>query len=333
MRPRSSPPCRRALFLVAIASIPLATATNLRAADPAYPSRPVRFLIPQSPGGGSDTIGRLVAQRLAEHYGQSFVVDNRPGAAGMLGANIVRQSNPDGYTILLSAIDTITAPLVTRNPPYDVLKDFAPVTQLTTSPNVWLVNPAFAAKSMKDLVEIARAKPRQLDYASSGVGSMQHLGGELLNQLAKIELAHVPYKGGGPALVDLLGGRVPVMVSGTQGALPFIRNGKARALAVTTPRRLSALPDVPTVAEALSLPAYEAVNWQGLFAPAGTTAAVVGGLAEAAIRQLSTPEVRARLAELGYDPVGNTPAVFTKLVFAEHRKWTQLVKAAGIKPE
>lgn len=304
-----------------------------QAAEPAYPNRPVRFLIPQSPGGGSDTIGRLVAQRLAESFGQSFVVDNRPGAAGMLGAAIVRNATPDGYTILLSAIDTITAPLVSRNAPYDVLKDFAPVTQLTTSPNVWLVNPAFAAKSMKELVDLARAKPRQLDYASSGVGSMQHLGGELLNQMAKIDLAHVPYKGGGPALVDLLGGRVPVMVSGTQGALPFIRNGKARALAVTTPRRLSALAEVPTVAEALGLPGYEAVNWQGLFAPAGTPPAVVNRLAEATIAQLNLPEVRARLAELGYDPVGNTPAVFAKLVLAEHRKWTTLVKAAGIKPE
>jgi len=303
------------------------------AAEPAYPSRPVRFLIPQSPGGGSDTIGRLVAQKLADSFGQSFVVDNRPGAAGMLGATLVRNSTPDGYTILLSAIDTITAPLVTKNAPFDPVKDFAPVTQLTTSPNVWLVHPSFAAKSMKELVEIARAKPGVIDFASSGIGSMQHLGGELLNQLAKIQLAHVPFKGGGPALVDLLGGRVPVMVSGTQGALPHIRSGKARALGVTSPKRMAALPDLPTVAEALDMPAYEALNWQGLFAPAGTAAPVVARLSEATVKLLRASDVRKRLDELGFDPVGNSPAEFTKIVIAEQRKWMKLIQTAGIQPQ
>jgi len=162
---------------------------------------------------------------------------------------------------------------------------------------------------------------------------MQHLGGELLNVLAKIELSHVPYKGGGPALVDLLAGRVPVMVSGTQGALPFIKTGKARALAVTSPKRSATMPDVPTVAEALSLPAYEALNWQGLFAPAGTPAPVVKRLADETIKVLNAPDVKARLAELGFDPVGNTPAAFAALVLAEQRKWIKLIQAAGIKPE
>ncbi|MBC7779342.1 MAG: tripartite tricarboxylate transporter substrate binding protein, partial [Proteobacteria bacterium] len=303
------------------------------AADSRYPQRPVRLVIPQSPGGGSDSIGRLIAQKLAENFEQSFIVDNRPGAAGMLGAELVRQATPDGYTLLLSAIDTITAPLVTKNAPFDPIKHFAPVTQLTQSPNVWLVHPSFQAKSMKELVELARAKPRQIDYASSGVGSMQHLGGELLNQLARVELAHVPYKGGGPALIDLLGGRVPVMVSGTQGALPFLKSGKARALAVTSARRSPALADVPTVAEALGLPAYEALNWQGLFAPAGTAPAVVSRIADQAIKILAAGDVRARLQDLGFDPVGSTPAVFALQVVSEQRKWMKLIQAAGIKAE
>ncbi|HZN27294.1 MAG TPA: tripartite tricarboxylate transporter substrate-binding protein, partial [Burkholderiales bacterium] len=228
------------------------------AGEAPYPQRPIRLIIPQATGGGSDTIGRFITQRLGENVGQTFVVDNRPGAAGMLGAELVKQATPDGYTMLLCAIDTITAPIVSRRAPFDAVRDFSPITQLTQSPNIWLVNLSFPAQSMKDLIAIAKAKPKQIDYASSGVGSMQHLGAELLNRLAGIELNHVPYKGGPPGLVDVLGGRVPAILSGTQGALPYIKAGKLRALAVTTPKRFPTLPDLPTVAEALNLPRYEA---------------------------------------------------------------------------
>jgi tripartite-type tricarboxylate transporter receptor subunit TctC len=299
-------------------------------ADAPYPQRPIRLIIPQATGGGSDTIGRYITQRLGESLGQPFVVDNRPGAAGMLGAELVKQATPDGYTLLLCAIDTITAPIVSRRAPFDAVRDFAPVTQLTLSPNIWLVNLSFPAQNMKELVEIARAKPKQIDYASSGIGSMQHLGGELLNSLARIQLAHVPYKGGPPGLVDVLAGRVPVIVSGTQGALPYIKAGKLRALAVTTPKRFSSLPDLPTVAEALALPRYEATNWQGFLFPAGAPPAVAQRIAGETAKILGTAETRARLETLGYEPIGNTPAQMASVMVAEQKRWTEIIKAAGI---
>jgi len=300
------------------------------AAQPVYPERPIRLIIPQATGGGSDTIGRYITQKLGESLGQQFVVDNRPGAAGMLGADIVRQATPDGYTMLLCAIDTITAPIVSRRAPFDAIKDFAPVTQLTLSPNVWLASVSFAGQTMKDLVDIAKAKPKQIDYASSGVGSMQHLGGELLNKMASIQLNHIPYKGGPPGLVDVLGGRVPVMVSGMQGALPYVKSGKVRGLAVTTKKRFAALSELPTVAEALGLPDYEAVNWQGFLFPAGTPRAVIERIAGETIKILAAPETRARLDVLGYAPSGPTPVEFAALMRVEQKRWTAIIKEAGI---
>ena len=300
------------------------------AAQNVYPERPIRLIIPQATGGGSDTIGRYITQKLGESLGQQFVVDNRPGAAGMLGADLVRQATPDGYTMLLCAIDTITAPIVSRRAPFDAIRDFAPVTQLTQSPNVWLVGLAFEGKTMKDLVDIAKAKPRQIDYASSGVGSMQHLGGELLNKMAGIQLNHIPYKGGPPGLVDILGGRVPVMVSGMQGALPYVKSGKVRGLAVTTKKRFAALSELPTVAEALGLPEYEAVNWQGFLFPAGTPRVVIERIAGETIKILAMAETRARLDVLGYAPAGPTPPEFAALMRVEQKRWTAIIKEAGI---
>jgi tripartite-type tricarboxylate transporter receptor subunit TctC len=321
----------RSLFVPCAVLAALAAPISIGlAAEPAYPQRAIRLIVPQATGGGSDTIARFMSQKLGESLGQQFVVDNRPGAAGMLGAEIVKQATPDGYTMLLCAIDTITAPIVSRRAPFDGVRDFAPVTQLTISPNIWLVNLSFPAQTMKEFVELARAKPKQIDFASSGVGSMQHLGGELLNRMAGIQLAHVPYKGGPPGLVDVLGGRVPAILSGTQGALPFIKAGKLRALAVTTTKRFAAVPDLPTVAEALNLPGYEATNWQGLLFPAGTPRAVIERMAGEAARILTLGETKARLDTLGYDPSGIPPAQFAKLMSAEQKRWTEIIKAAGI---
>ena len=303
------------------------------AAQDGYPERPIRLIIPQATGGGSDTIGRYMARRLGDALGQNFVVDNRPGAAGMLGALIVKESVADGYTMLLCAIDTITAPIVAQHKTLDGVRDFAPVTQLTQSPNIWLVGLSFPAKTMKEFVAAAKAKPGQIDYASSGIGGMQHLGAELLNKMAGIQLNHVPYKGGPPGLVDVMAGRVPSILSGTQGALPHIKAGKIRALSVTTLKRLPALPEIPTAAEALGIKDYEATNWQGLLFPAGAPKAVAERVSAAAVKILGAPETRTRLDELGYIPSGMTPAQMTILMAMEKKRWTALISEAGIKAE
>lgn len=303
------------------------------AAQNDYPNRPIRLLIPQATGGGSDTIGRYMAQRLGEELDQNIVVDNRPGAAGMLGADMVKRATPDGYTMLLCAIDTITAPIVAQHKTLDGVRDFAPITQLTQSPNIWLVNNSLAVKTMKDLVELAKAKPGKIDYASSGIGSMQHLGAELLNKMAGIKLNHVPYKGGPPGLLDVIGGRIPSILSGTQGALPHIKAGRIRPLSVTTTKRLPALPDVPTTAEALGIKGYEATNWQGFLFPAGAPKAAAERISAAAVKILKQPATRARLEELGYIPSGMTPAQMAKMMAEEKQRWTTLIREAGIKAE
>lgn len=320
---------RLLLFCVVTLLLPAQTF----AAGDSYPNRPIRLIIPQATGGGSDTIGRYMAQRLGEALGQNFVVDNRPGAAGMLGAEIVKQAMPDGYTMLLCAIDTITAPIVAQHKTLDGVRDFTPVTQLTQSPNIWLVSLSFPAKTMQEFVAAAKARPGQIDYASSGIGSMQHLGAELLNKMAGIKLNHVPYKGGPPGLVDVMGGRMPSILSGTQGALPHIKAGKIRPLSVTTLKRLPALPDVPTAAEALGIKDYEATNWQGFLFPAGTPKAIAERVSAAAVKILNRPETSARLDELGYVPAGMTPAQMATMMAAEKKRWTALIKEAGIKAE
>lgn len=319
----------RTFFPMLLLLLPLAVS----AAQGEYPERPIRLIIPQATGGGSDTIGRYMAQRIGDALGQNLVVDNRPGAAGMLGAMIVKESAADGYTMLLCAIDTITAPIVAQHKSLDGVRDFASVTQLTQSPNIWLVGLSFPAKTMKEFVAAAKAKPGQIDYASSGIGGMQHLGAELLNKMAGIRLNHVPYKGGPPGLVDVMAGRVPSILSGTQGALPHIKAGKIRPLSVTTLKRLPALPDLPTAAEALGIRDYEATNWQGFLFPAGTPKAVSERVSAVAVKILGASDTRTRLDDLGYLPSGMTPEQMAAMMAFEKKRWTALIKEAGIKAE
>jgi len=298
-----------------------------------YPDRPIRFIIPQSPGGASDTVGRVVARGLADRLRQQVVVDNRPGATGNIGHEIVQHATPDGYTLLLTAPNLVTSPSLFAKLPFDPVRDFAPITQMTLSPNVWLVHPSFAAHTMAELIEIARAKPGAIDFASSGLASTQHLAGELLNVMAGIKLTHVPYKGGGPALVDLLGGRMQVMSSTLPSAAAHIRSGKVRALAVTSLKRSSAFPNVPTVAEAAALPGYEASTWQGLLFPARTPPALVGRLQKEAATVLAQDGVRSRLSDLGYEPVASGSAEFAAFIKAETAKWSKVIRSAGIRLE
>lgn len=322
---------RRALIKAGGVGMVLAVTVAARAQ--AWPSKPIRLVVPQAAGGGSDTIARFIGERLAASLQQSVVVENKPGAAGMLGAEIVKTSSADGYTMLLSSIDTITAPLVSKRRPFDGAHDFAHITQLTASHNVWLVGPSFTGNSMADLVAAARSQPGKIDFASSGVGSMQHLSGAMLERMANLSLNHVPYRGGPPAFTDLLGGRIPVMVSGMQGALPQIRSGKVRALAVTGGRRAAVLPDVPTVSEALGIVDYEALNWQALLYPVGTPQAIVDRVSSEVVKILAQGDVRQRLAEMGYEPLGNTSAQFTQAALADQQRWAAVIQAANISSE
>ena len=314
-----------------VIALALAASAATAGAAESYPQRPIRFLVPQSPGGASDTVARVVAQRLSERLSQQLVVDNRPGATGNIGHEMVAHALPDGYTMLLTAPNLVTSPSLFPKLGFDPLRDFTPITQMTLSPNVWLVHPGFPAQNMKELIAIARAKPSQIDFASSGLASTQHLAGELLNVMAGIQLNHIPYKGGGPALLDLIAGRMQVMSSTLPSAVGHIKSGKVRALAVSSAKRAAALPDLPTVAEAASLPGYEASTWQGLLFPRATPAAIVQRMNGEVQAVLAQPDVRTRLSDLGYEPVGTSSAQFAAFIRSELSKWAKVIKSAGIK--
>ncbi len=274
-----------------------------------------------------------MAQRLGDNLGQQLVVDNRPGATGNIGHEMVARATPDGYTMLLTAPNLVTSPSLFAKLAFDPVRDFTPISQTTLSPNVWIVHPSFPAKTMKELVDVLRAKPGQIDFASSGAASTQHLAGELLNVMSGVQLVHIPYKGGGPALVDLIGGRVQVMSSTLPSAVGHIKTGKVRALAVSSVKRSSALPDVPTVAEAANLPGYEASTWQGLVFPRGTPKPVVDRVYAEVVKVLGQTDVRDRLRVLGYDPVASSPQEFDAFIRVEITKWAKVIKAAGIRIE
>ena len=298
-----------------------------------YPERPVRCLIPQSPGGASDTVGRIVAQKLADQFGQQFVVDNRPGATGNIGHEIVARAAPDGYTMLFTAPNLVTSPSLFSKLPFDPVRDFAPISQLALSPNIWIVHPSFPGKSMQDMIELTRTRAGGIDFASSGAASTQHLAGELLNLSAGAHLVHIPYKGGGPALIDLISGRVQVMSSSLPSAVPHIKTGRVRALAVTSLARSSALPEVPTVAESAGLPGYEAITWQGLAFPRATPQPIVDRMHRGVVAVLAQNDVTARLRDLGYEPVGSSPREFAAYIKAEIAKWAKVIAAGKIKAD
>ena len=298
-----------------------------------YPTRPVRFVVPFPAGGSVDTLARTIGPRLADALGQQIVIDNRPGGNGNIGMEIVAQSRPDGHTIVLAYIANLAiAPSLFGKLPYDPVKDYAPVTQIATSPNVLTAHPSAQATSLKELIALARAKPGQVTYASTGIASVGHLTGELLNSLAGMKMTHVPYKGGGQAIIGLLGGHVQVMFSGFSAPMPHIKSGKIRALAVTGARRSPALSEVPTIAEQ-GFPGVEATAWYGVLAPAGTSKPVVTRLHGETVRILKLPDVSQRLDGLGFEIVGSTPEQFGAYIRSEIKKWEKVVRASGAKPD
>lgn len=319
---------------VALLTVAMGTCvTELHPADAAepYPLKPLRVIVGFPPGGPVDLQARVIMQKLSDALHQPIVIDSRPGADGVIGNDLVAKSVPDGYTLLYgSASHVISQILRGKALPYDAIKDFAPVGLLTNSPYILVAGPAFPANNVTELIALAKARPGTLSYGSSGSGSMPHLAGEYLNILARITLLHIPYKGAAPALNDVLGGQIPLTFVGPPPVMPHIKSGRVRALAVTTIKRATALPDVSTIAEA-GFRDYDVAAWYGFFAPANTAPAIVGRLNRELRAIVKMPDVRERLAILGLEPVGSTPAEHLAHLEAELTRWTPVVKAAGLK--
>jgi tripartite-type tricarboxylate transporter receptor subunit TctC len=296
-----------------------------------YPTKPIRIVVPFPPGGATDILARDVAQKLSESFGQQVIVDNRPGAGGNIGSELVARSAPDGYTLEMGTVGThaINASLYSKMP-YDHVKDFVPVILVAGVPNVLVVNPAVPANSVAELIAYAKANPGKLNFASSGAGTSIHLSGELFKVMAGVQMTHIPYKGSAPALQDLLGGQVQLMFDNLPPSLPQIKAGKLRALAVTSLTRAPALPDVPTVAEA-GLPGFEASSWFGILAPAGTPPAIVAKLNAEIAKWLATPEAKEKLSKQGANAAGGSPEDFARHIAAETTKWAKVVKDSGAK--
>jgi len=318
----------RAVLAAVIAGL-AATASG---AD-AWPAKPVRIVVPFAPGGPADLVPRLIGPKLSEIWGQPVVVDNKPGAGGNIGMDVVAKSAPDGYSLGIGPNGNLVVnPHLYANLPYDVTRDFAPITLIATFSNVLVVNPDVPAKSVAELIALAKAKPGSLSYGSPGTGSQPHLGGEYLRLTAGIDIVHVPYNGTAPALRDLLGGQIAFMFAQTSAALPHIQSGKLRALGVASRKRAPQLPDVPTIEEA-GLPGFEAVSWYALLAPAATPKDVVAKIQADVLRVLQMPEIREKLTQQGGEPVGNTPAELAALLKNESARYADLVRRAGIKAE
>ena len=298
-----------------------------------YPSRPIRFIVPFAAGGGTDFVTRLFSQKLGESWSQQVVVDNRPGAAAIIGSDIVAKSTPDGYTLLMGTSSHNVNPSLYRKLPYDTVRDFAPVTLIAQVPTVMSVHPSLAVGNVKDLVAMAKAKPGQLSYASFGFGGSSHLAGELLKATAGVNIVHVPYKGAGDAMSNLLAGQVQIMFSSPASVVPMFKAGKLKGLAVTGTKRPAAAPEIPTFAES-GLPAVEVSEWYGVLVPAGTPQPVIAKLNAEIIRILRTPEVSERMASAQFaDAVGSTPAQFSEFINTEIARWKKVITEANIRIE
>src|SRR6267142_2665786 len=324
---------RGAVLLLALLVSQAALAQSGPALVQGWPSRPVRLLVPFAAGAGTnDIMARLVGQHLGTGLGQPVVIENRPGAGGIAGTDAAAKAAPDGYTFLMTNVSLVTSAYLYARLPYDPQKDFVPVTLVATAPLMLVVHPSVAAKSVQELVALAKANPGRLTYGSGGVGSTPHLSGELFKSLAGIDAVHVPYKGGAPALNDLIGGQLALMIENVPGTMPFAKGGKLRGLAITSAQRSPLDPALATMAEA-GVPGYEVVGWNGLVAVAGTPPDIVARLQAEVGKALRLPEVRERLAALGAEPVGSTPEEFGAFIRAEMTRWGRIIREKGIRSE
>ncbi|MGE5096374.1 MAG: tripartite tricarboxylate transporter substrate binding protein [Betaproteobacteria bacterium] len=310
----------------------LALALPGAAAAQAFPTKPIRIVVTYPPGGGADLMARLVAPKMSEALGQPVVVENKPGASGQIGASDVARSAPDGYTLMLDASSYSVNPSLYSKLPYEPTKAFTPIAVLALFPNVLVVTPSYPVHDVKELIAAAKAKPGTIAFASSGNGSAQHLSGELFLQKTGVQMTHVPYKGGGPALNDVMGGQVPTFFANMASSLPQIKGGKLRPLAITGAKRSPALPDVPTMAEA-GVPGYEVYEWNAIFAPAGTPPAVIAKLADAIDKAVQSPEFRERVSSLGGELTGYGPAEADRFVREQMQLWGKVVKDGKIRVE
>jgi len=298
-----------------------------------YPSRPIRFIVPYVPGGGADIVARVTAQKLTDAFGVPVVVDNRAGAGGNLGTALVARAAPDGYTLLMGNVGPIAINIsLYKSLPYDPIRDLSPVSLLAVYPNVLVIHPSLPAKTVPELIAYAKARPGQVSYASAGSGSSTHLAAELFRSMAGIEMTHIPYKGGAQALVDVIGGQVQMYFSSVLGALPHIRGGRLRALAVTSARRTRVAPDLPTFAES-GFSGYEANNWLGMLVPAGTPAPIVTRLNQEVVRIFQQPDVQEKLSAQGGDAEAGSPAQFAEYIRVEMKKWAKVVKDSGARAD
>jgi tripartite-type tricarboxylate transporter receptor subunit TctC len=299
----------------------------------AYPDRPIRLVVPAAPGGAIDVVGRIMGVKLSEVLGQNVVIDNRAGANNIIGTEIAARAVPDGYTLLITAGAHTINPAVYKKLPYDALRDFTPISHICNSGGlVIVVHPSFGAKTLKDLIDMARASPGKIAYGSAGVGNSTHLAGELFQVMANVKLIHVPYKGAGPAVTDLLGGQIPLMFGPSPVVVPMVQAGRLRPLAFTGLKRSSQLPDLPTVDEA-GIKGYENSGWYGMYGPRGTPKEVIVRVNAAIVRIVQMPDTRERFAGLNLEPIGSTPEEFAKFLRDDLAKYAAIAKAAGITPQ
>ena len=306
--------------------------TEAAIAQSAYPTRPIRLVVPSSPGGGTDITARVIAPKLSELLGQQVVIENRSGAGTMIGSEVVARAAPDGYTLLMGISTLAINPAMYKKVPYDALRDFAPISQVVSLPNVLVSHPSVPARNVKELIAFGKSRPRQLNYASAGMGTSPHLSMELFLVMTGLQMVHIPYKGSGQGVVDVLAGHVSLMTPSILTGLPYTKSGRLRAFGVTGAKRAAGAPEVPTIAEA-GVPGYEATQWFGVLAPARTPPEIITRLHREVVAALNSADVRDKLVADGADPIGSTPSEFHAYIKSETDKWAKVVKQAKITPE